>query len=534
MQESTLAGTRSVVLDNGVFRLAVLPEFGGRLCSLFYRPAQVELLATEILQRDSHRATGVRGGWCAAFPALLANGEALARQAWEYELLETTDTHAAIRLTCRVERVLHRLGEAHRVTPVTIGVERIIRMTAGQPHLCVEDVLTNRSSWPVPTTWAGMISLRAGAGDRVVIPVPAIEVQNGLGPTGNELDFGLLVTTPYQALARNLQAGWLGFRPATVPIDVRLSFPHDYLPHAAIIGLRDDKHAAGNAFRLQPLATPGPIADDSRGGALVLPPNSPISLPITLEVGPDLITAGAWSRPGLQLAQLITAYSVSPARLALWRVGTRSFVFKTRHYLGLLMPEFDEECLLLPEDLPSADVILCGTSPRPTVLAQLAARTRARFIGPPLIRQHLLEAGFGDDRAILLSPGARVDLTGLGVLATPARTPHTADALGFLLHFDHLSLYHAGDTQFLGEFGAIGQQFQPQLVLLPVSEELSVADAVHAAKILQPRLVVPLGADALERDFAQRCREHHLNLATRLLHPAEGTLFDGWRLHPLA
>ncbi len=211
-----MAGARSFVLDNGVLRLSVLPEFGGRLCSIFYRPLNLELLATEFIHGPRNTLT-IHGGWCSAFPSLLADGEAIARACWDAEVAEQSAQRVALRLSCFVDRVSHKVEDRVRETPGPILVERFVRMTAGESVVTVEDVLTNRNSWPISTTWSGVIALRARAGDRVVLPADGVTVQRGVGPVGNELDFGLLVTTPYQAMARNLREGWLGLRLSSVP-----------------------------------------------------------------------------------------------------------------------------------------------------------------------------------------------------------------------------------------------------------------------------------------------------------------------------
>lgn len=533
-RESTLQGARALVLDNGVLRLAILPEYGGRLCSLFYRPANLELLATEFLVHGPPiKGFTVRGGWCAAFPSLLSDGEFLSHLAWEADVIEKTDDQVTARLWCQIEQVSHMRGGQVRITPGTILVERYVRLRAGESSVTVEDVLTNTTLWPMPTTWSAVVSLRARAGDRAVVPVASVEVQHGVGPTGNELDFGLMVNTPYQAFARNLQEGCLGFRPATAPVDVRLTFPVSLLPHAVIAARRDDQHPAEDTFRFQPLATVTPMATDERDGALVLPPKRPISLPIRLDIGAGTISAGAWSRPGLQLAEMITAQRVPNGRVALWRIGEMAMVIKTAYHLLLLLPEFGEDTILTPGDLPAADLILCAETPGRANLRHLVQRTAARFVGPGAIRLMLRADGVGDDRSIALSPGARFDLPGLGILATPAFGDYADERLGYMLQVDHLLIYHAGPTQFLGEFGPIGEQFHPQLVFLPTDEPMGMTDAVQAAKLLQPRLVVPLGSDESTQEFTKRCRAQHVPFAVHALYRAEGCLFDGWRLHPL-
>lgn len=532
VHESTLAGARALVLDNGIFSLSILPEYGGRICSLFYRPLNLELLATEFLN-GPRKSMSVHGGWCAAFPSLLADGEIISRSVWEAEITEQSSEAVAVCLHCYVERVSHTLDGQTRVTPGTIRLERHVRLVAGEAAVSVEDILTNRNVWPIPTTWSGVITLRAQAGDRVILPVERVEIQRGVGPSGNELDFGLLVTTPYQAIARNIQQGWIGVHPASAPVDIRLSFPQDLLPHVVVAAQRDEKRPAEGLFRLQPLATPRPIADDARDGALLLPPKSPVHIPLRLEVGAGIISSGKWSRPGLQLAELITEQRVPNGRIAVWRIGEQAIALKTPRQLAVLMPEFAEESLMTPDDLPAADLLLFSNPPEREVMRRLVSRLSARFIGPAEVRQLLRTDGVEDDRAVTLSPGARFDLPGLGILATPARSDGHEEDHGYLLQSDHLSLYHLGQTRFLGEFGSIGEQFHPQLLFMPVGGEMSMADCVHAAKQLQPRVVVPLGTEEAELEFVQRCRSQHVSFAAQALSTAEGRLFDGWHLQPL-
>jgi hypothetical protein len=530
LTESMLAGARAIILDNGVLRLSVLPEFGGRLCSLYYRQANLELLATEFLggSKDLH----VKGGWCAAFPSLLADGEQLTHKAWTVDVLEHTDARVAVRLATTVDQVSHMVGEQMRLTPGRIVITRDIVLNAGEPAALVEETLTNENAWPMPVVWSGVVSLRAAPGDRVVLPVDAVEVLSGVGPQGNELDFGLMVSTPYHALARNLREGWLGYRPGSAPVDARFTFPVDLLPHAAIGAHRHDRAPAENAFRLQPMTGPGPVADDTRGGALMLPVGRPVRLPMRLEIGSGVITGGVWSRPGLELANLIAGQRVPAGRVAIWRVGRLDIALKTSRLLALLLPDTAADAAFAPEDAPPADLIACGGAPAADVVRRLAARTPGRFIGPAELRVRLMADGVAEDRSVALSPGARFDLPGLGVLATPARREGPGERLGFLMQADHLTVYHAGPTQFLGEFGTLGESFHPHLVLLPL-DLMSPSDALHAARQLQPRVVVPLGDPDAERQFIERCRAQHVPFAVQALAEGEGRAFDGYKLTAL-
>ncbi len=125
----------------------------------------------------------------------------------------------------------------------------------------------------------------------------------------------------------------------------------------------------------------------------------------------------------------------------------------------MLMPEIAGDPLLTPEDLPAAQVLMCDRALPGSVLRHLVQRSAARFIGPTALRQALLCEGAAEDRSIALSPGARVDMPGFSVLATPAYGEFSEERLGYMVQADHLLLYHPGATEFLGDFGPSANSF---------------------------------------------------------------------------
>jgi L-ascorbate metabolism protein UlaG (beta-lactamase superfamily) len=527
--ESTLHGARAFVLDNGIFRISVLPEYGGRICSLYYRQLGREILATDFLHHPPPaRGFNVRGGWCAAFPSLLADGELLTNNEWEAEITLNTPEAVTVKMTCAITSISHSLGGMVRHIPATITVNRIVSLVAGGEEITVEDIITNSGAWPMPVTWAAAISLRASDGDKLIIPSQLLTLMNGDGPTTGEINFTDIKTTPYQSMAVGLRDGWTAFRPADMPVDIKIEFPVDLLPNMVVMAHRD-KVGSDNYLRVQPLATKGPLAEDGQGNALVLPPNISIRLPIKLTIGNAVVNTGRFGTEALKIATIINDTKVPSGRAGIWRVGGQAVVIKTHKYLIFVMPEFNEDTMLTPEDLTQVDLILVGDDINGAQLAKIAHRTSARIIGSASVRQTLLSSGIAGDRSVALSPGARFDLPGLGIVATPAYQDETGEKLGFLIQSDYLALYHTGNAEFIGEFSAICESFHPQCVLIPLDGRMTHAETLQAVKLLQPRMTVPLGTLNSEMDFSQKGEAQIPPIATTLSIIGNGFIFDGYR-----
>jgi L-ascorbate metabolism protein UlaG (beta-lactamase superfamily) len=57
-----------------------------------------------------------------------------------------------------------------------------------------------------------------------------------------------------------------------------------------------------------------------------------------------------------------------------------------------------------------------------------------------------------------------------------------------------LTLYHAGDTNLLGDMRLIGELYQPQLAMLPIGDNFTMGphEAAHAIRLLGVRHVIPM------------------------------------------
>lgn len=77
-------------------------------------------------------------------------------------------------------------------------------------------------------------------------------------------------------------------------------------------------------------------------------------------------------------------------------------------------------------------------------------------------------------------------------LGSPAE--YLGHPCGFLLTIEGKTVYHAGDTGLFGDMALIGRRHAIDLALLPIGDNFTMgpADAIEAARFLQPALVTPM------------------------------------------
>ena len=117
----------------------------------------------------------------------------------------------------------------------------------------------------------------------------------------------------------------------------------------------------------------------------------------------------------------------------------------------------------------------------------------------------------GDVRVV--QPGDKLTVSGIQIEAVPAYNtnknfhPKQNGWLGFVLIVDGVRIYHAGDTDLIPEMDSI----KADIALLPVSGTyvMTAEEAVKAAKIIKPKLVIPMhyGAIVGSEDDARRFRD---------------------------
>lgn len=113
----------------------------------------------------------------------------------------------------------------------------------------------------------------------------------------------------------------------------------------------------------------------------------------------------------------------------------------------------------------------------------------------------------------VIKPGETKTIQGLTVEAIPSYNtnkdfhPKTKSWLGFIVTLNGVRVYHTGDTDFIPEMKTI----QADIAFLPVSGTyvMTAKEAAEAAKVLKPRIAVPIhyGAIVGTAEDAQEFKE---------------------------
>ncbi|KJS23506.1 MAG: metal-dependent hydrolase [Clostridiaceae bacterium BRH_c20a] len=71
---------------------------------------------------------------------------------------------------------------------------------------------------------------------------------------------------------------------------------------------------------------------------------------------------------------------------------------------------------------------------------------------------------------------------------------YTGSPCGFVVTLENKTVYHAGDTGLFGDMELIGRMNKLDIALLPIGDNfvMGIDDAVEAAKMLRPKIVVPM------------------------------------------
>ena len=158
----SLDGWRTVTLENEVLKVVVLPEYGGLILDIIYKPRDVNLLwrsPNGVIPRDEPPVVTnptdefqarSPGGWPVLFPHGSAptavkeatqpfHGEA-ANRVWRFEPAAAPAGEAAVNMwvDCRL---------------LPLRLERTLRLRASSPVLTVDEKVTNRAGMPIDFMW---------------------------------------------------------------------------------------------------------------------------------------------------------------------------------------------------------------------------------------------------------------------------------------------------------------------------------------------------------------------------------------------
>lgn len=133
----------------------------------------------------------------------------------------------------------------------------------------------------------------------------------------------------------------------------------------------------------------------------------------------------------------------------------------------------------------------------PSLLKYLAQNSTCRFLGPQSSTERMREAGVPDGRVKCLNVGDKADIGTLDIQAVYLHDPYEPHALGIVLIHNNLSILHAGDSHYSGDYKMLGEKMKIDIALLSSGLKLYMSpdEIFQAAKDLGCQALVPIHWD---------------------------------------
>jgi L-ascorbate 6-phosphate lactonase len=252
-----------------------------------------------------------------------------------------------------------------------------------------------------------------------------------------------------------------------------------------------------------------------------------------------------------QLAAAIAARSVPKGSLAIYWLCQAGFVFKSSDgrivYIDPYLTDAVERVVGFKRMMSSpiapsevvADLVICTHEHLDHMdtdaLPVIAQTSRTHFAGPTECFKYFEELRIPPERRHLLQEGQSVvmgDLTIKGVYADHGDL--SPCALGVVLDFDGIRVYHTGDTAYRPEQFRPAIETRPDILLPCINGAFGNMDAREAAQLAQltaPSLVFPthfwlfVEQNGNPKHFLELCSQLAPGVAAPLLKPGEEYLF---------
>ena len=253
-----------------------------------------------------------------------------------------------------------------------------------------------------------------------------------------------------------------------------------------------------------------------------------------------------------ECSQKIRERKVEEGCLAIYWLSQAGFVFKSSaKKIVYVDPYFSEvverafgfkrmmACPIAAEEV-EADLIVCthehldhmDTEALPVV----AKRTRAHFAGPVECVKEFRTMGIPESRCHLLEAGKKSVVAGIAVEGVYADHGELApDAIGVVLDFDGIRVYHTGDTAFRPhEFGPV-IEMRPDVLIPCINGRYGNMDATEAARLaglVNPRTVIAshfwmfVEHDGDPAKFLEACSQWAPGVHVLVMKPGEEWLFS--------
>jgi L-ascorbate 6-phosphate lactonase len=251
-------------------------------------------------------------------------------------------------------------------------------------------------------------------------------------------------------------------------------------------------------------------------------------------------------------AENIAGRSVTPGQLAIYWLCQAGFAFKnSSNETVYIDPYFSDvverligfkrmmTCPLPPQEA-HADIIVCTHEHLDHMdtdaLPVLAQDRKTQFCGPIECIKEFAKLGIPAERCHLLEEGSRLTLGSVEINAVFADHGDLApDALGVVLNFGGIKVYHTGDTAYRPEQFQAAIDMQPDVLIPCINGRFGNMDAREAASLTalaKPKVVIPShfwmfveqnGEPAAFLDF---CKDLAPDIRAVLLKPGEELSFE--------
>jgi len=153
----------------------------------------------------------------------------------------------------------------------------------------------------------------------------------------------------------------------------------------------------------------------------------------------------------------------------------------------------------------------------------------------------MIAEGVPSDKVIPMNKGGAVTVGDIEVRLTNAYhsssydtksgTVYAGEACGVILSSDGRSIFHAGDTSLFSDLQLIGEQFKPEVALLPIGDRFTMGpvEAAQAAAWTQCKLAIPIHYKTFDLltgtydEFAEACEKRAIR--SKELAPGESISF---------
>ena len=252
------------------------------------------------------------------------------------------------------------------------------------------------------------------------------------------------------------------------------------------------------------------------------------------------------------LAEKITLSKVAPNHLAIYWLCQAGFAFKTSSdeviYIDPYFSDLVERlvgfkrmmnCPVLAEEA-NANLIVC-THEHPDhmdtdALPALASNLRTHFAGPIECVKEFKNLGISSERCHLLEEGSSCVLGTTRVEAVYADHGESSpDALGIVLNFGGISVYHTGDTAYRPQQFIPAAEMRPDILIPCINGRFGNMDAHEAAlltKLVNPHMVIPshfwmfVEQNGDPASFLEECKYLVPKTRAVIMKPGEELLFE--------